>query len=104
MSAWLVAVVGATLALVLPARPAAARNTAGDDVAMVEVPAGAFVMGSADSDADPDEQPVARILVDTFRLDKIEVTNLRYLRCMEAGGARCPSAATRRSEPGPSTR
>jgi len=90
-SALLVAVVSATLALALPAGPAPAGNTAGDDVEMVEVPAGAFMMGSADADADPDEQPVARIFVDTFRIDKVEVTNRRYLRCIEAGRCTVPA-------------
>ena len=81
----------------LPTGPALAGGATGDDVEMVEVPAGAFTMGSADADADADEQPVARILVGTFRIDRVEVANRRYLRCVEAG--QCYAAERERSDP-----
>ena len=58
---------------------------------MVEIPAGVFTMGSTDADADADERPVARIFVETFRIDRVEVTNRRYVRCVEAGGCTPPS-------------
>jgi formylglycine-generating enzyme required for sulfatase activity len=82
-------VASTALALLLPG-PAPALRVGPDDVEMVEVPAGAFVMGAADSEADPDEQPVARIFVETFQIDKVEVTNSRYLRCVEAGACSTP--------------
>jgi len=62
-----------------------ARAAGVDDVEMIEIPAGWFMMGSAEADADQDEQPVARIFVDGFWIDKHEVTNRRYQRCVDAG-------------------
>jgi formylglycine-generating enzyme required for sulfatase activity len=74
----------------LPSSSTPATSLGVDDVEMVEVPAGAFIMGSADDEADRDEQPVARIFVDTFRIDTVEVTNGRYRRCVDAGRCTVP--------------
>jgi formylglycine-generating enzyme required for sulfatase activity len=79
-----------TLVSGLPSSPTPVMSPSADDVEMVDIPAGAFMMGSADDDADRDEQPVARIVVDAFRIDKVEVTNGRYLRCVAAGGCTVP--------------
>jgi len=49
---------------------------------MVFVPAGEFLMGSDDADAEPDEQPLRRVFVPAFYIDKIEVTNRRYKELM----------------------
>lgn len=67
-----------------------ARAAGVDDVEMIEIPTGWFVMGSAEADADQDEQPVARIFVDGFWIDKHEVTNRRYQRCVDAGACVVP--------------
>jgi len=91
VSLLVVAVSSGTLFAAPPTGPALASGAMGDDVAMVEVPAGAFTMGSADADADADEQPVARVVMGTFWIDRVEVTNRRYLRCMEAGRCTPPS-------------
>ncbi|MBI4553736.1 MAG: formylglycine-generating enzyme family protein [Candidatus Latescibacteria bacterium] len=54
-----------------------------DTTAMVLVPAGWFVMGS---DEEADEQPLRRVYVDAFFIDKHEVTNAQYKRfCDEMG-------------------
>jgi formylglycine-generating enzyme required for sulfatase activity len=47
---------------------------------MVFVPAGEFLMGSAeaDSDADEDEKPQRRVYLDAYWIDKYEVTNEQY--------------------------
>jgi formylglycine-generating enzyme required for sulfatase activity len=67
----------------LAAHPAMA--TAPDD--MVLVPAGEFTMGSPAGDAD--EQPAHRVLVDSFFMDKYEVTVRQYgVFLQEAGGDR----------------
>jgi len=42
---------------------------------MVRIPAGEFLMGSEASD---DEKPVQRIYLDTYYIDKYEVTNLQF--------------------------
>ena len=45
---------------------------------MVLIPAGEFEMGSNNAEADHDEQPVRRVYVDAFYMDKTEVTNLQF--------------------------
>jgi len=44
----------------------------------VLVPAGAFLMGADDEDADEDEAPVHEVRLDAFWLDAMEVTNVQY--------------------------
>lgn len=60
-----------------------------DNTEMVSVPAGAFLMGSADGGAD--EQPVHRVDLDAFELDVYEVTNVLYKKCVDAGKCKPPS-------------
>jgi formylglycine-generating enzyme required for sulfatase activity len=84
-------VVGVIVALVgAPSSSKPAVHPGADDVEMVEIPAGTFMMGSEDDDADRDERPTARIFVDTFRIDKVEVTNGHYVRCVAAGQCTVP--------------
>jgi serine/threonine-protein kinase len=54
---------------------------------MVYVPAGEFWMGSEDSDPDAYdyEKPRHKVYVDAFWIDKTEVTNAQYKRCVDAG-------------------
>ncbi len=56
-----------------------------DPVEMVPVPAGEFLMGSDHPEADADERPVARLNLEAFWIDRVEVTNARYGACVEAG-------------------
>jgi len=55
---------------------------------MVYVPAGEFLMGSADSDKDAenDEKPQHRIYLDAFWIDSTEVTNAMFARFVTATG------------------
>ena len=46
--------------------------------AQVLVPAGAFLMGAEDEDADDDEAPTHEVRLDAFWLDATEVTNAQY--------------------------
>ena len=55
-----------------------------DDVEMMRIPAGKFQMGSSHIDADADENPVHQVYVDTFYIDKYEVTNAQYKRFVDA--------------------
>src|SRR6478609_5368703 len=60
---------------------------------MVAIPAGWFVMGSdpsVDRDAGPQEQPQRWIYLDSFMLDRYEVTNVHYLRFILGAGAAVP--------------
>ena len=50
---------------------------------MVRVPAGEFTMGSDNGDSD--EKPVHRVYLDEFYIDKFEVTNEEYAKCVDAG-------------------
>lgn len=49
----------------------------------VLVPGGKFTMGN--DNGDPDERPTHAVVLDTFRIDAHEVTNLEYERCIKAG-------------------
>ncbi|MCX7943006.1 MAG: SUMF1/EgtB/PvdO family nonheme iron enzyme [Deltaproteobacteria bacterium] len=48
----------------------------------VYIPAGEFIMGS--EKGEEDEKPVRKVLLSAFYIDKYEVTNLQYQRCVEA--------------------
>jgi sulfatase modifying factor 1 len=65
---------------VLPHLPAAILGP--DGAPMVLVPAGEFTMGS--EQGDDDEQPLHRIVLDSFYLDTFEVTNGRFAKFVEA--------------------
>ena len=56
--------------------------TGKDGVPMVLVPAGEFTMGS--DKGDDDEQPIHRAFLDSFYMDKFEVTNGRFAKFVEA--------------------
>ena len=67
-----------------PARPPQlpAAIIGHDGAPMVLVPAGEFPMGS--DEGDDDEQPVHRVLLDSFYIDTFEVTNGRFAKFVEA--------------------
>ncbi len=55
-----------------------------DHMAMVNVSSGAFLMGSKDDrDANNDEFPQRTIVLDSFLVDKTEVTNAQYKLCLQ---------------------
>jgi formylglycine-generating enzyme required for sulfatase activity/outer membrane protein assembly factor BamD (BamD/ComL family) len=70
-----------------------------DGAEMVYVPAEEFWMGSEDEElarltvAPFDEQPVHLVYLDAFWIDKYEVTNAQYRKCVEAGACRAPMGA-----------
>jgi formylglycine-generating enzyme required for sulfatase activity/serine/threonine protein kinase len=68
------------------------------NVPMRLVPAGEFTMGNDEGDAE--SRPASLIFVDTFYIDKFEVTNEMYDMCVSDGGCRMPrlpGSATHRS-------
>lgn len=65
----------------LGAAPAATEPTPAD---MLHVPGGSFRMG-ADGVGEADEQPAHAASLRGFWLDRTEVTNGRYLECVQAG-------------------
>jgi formylglycine-generating enzyme required for sulfatase activity len=66
--------------------------TGKDGAPMVEVPVGLFPMGvpQGDRDGGRDEYPRHDVFVDTFFIDKFEMTNGRYLEFVTATGHRVP--------------
>lgn len=61
----------------------ATRTRERDGMVQVYVPAGEFQMGSETDDSD--EQPVHTVALDGFWLDRTEVTNAQYQKCVTAG-------------------
>ena len=64
-----------------------------DGMTLVYVPAGEFLMGSAegDTDADADEKPQHQVYLDAFWMDRTEVTTDQYQQCVAAGKCAAPS-------------
>jgi len=54
-----------------------------DGVTMLLIPAGEFTMGS--NNGDSDEEPIHRVYLSDYYIDKYEVTNATYKRCVDAG-------------------
>ena len=57
---------------------------------MVFIPAGEFLMGSEDAEAQPDEQPVHQVFLSAYYIDRHEVTNMHYQRFVIATGHSAP--------------
>jgi formylglycine-generating enzyme required for sulfatase activity len=57
---------------------------------MVLIPAGEFLMGSEDAEAQPDEQPVHQVFLPAYYIDRYEVTNMHYQRFVLATGRPAP--------------
>jgi formylglycine-generating enzyme required for sulfatase activity len=59
-----------------------------DGMVMVYVPAGEFLMGATDADsaAGEHEKPQHSVYVGGFWIDRTEVTNAQFHKCVEAGG------------------
>lgn len=58
-------------------------------IPMLLVPAGEFTMGS--DNLDEEERPVHQVYLDAFYMDKYEVTNHQYKKCVNAGACEPPS-------------
>ncbi|MDP1769964.1 MAG: SUMF1/EgtB/PvdO family nonheme iron enzyme [Nitrospirota bacterium] len=71
---------GASKSASAPQPPA--ELTGKDGAPMVLVPAGEFTMGS--DKGDDDEQPIHRVFLVSFYIDKFEVTNTRFAKFVEA--------------------
>ena len=68
-----------------------------DHSIMVYVPAGQFPMGSEVGLTD--EQPVHTVYLDAFWLDRTEVTNAMYRKCVEAGKCKLPDSLIYYNDP-----
>ena len=56
-----------------------------DNAEMVFIPAGTFIMGSDDADALTDSRPAHEVYLSDYWIDKYEVTNAQFARCVESG-------------------
>jgi formylglycine-generating enzyme required for sulfatase activity len=65
-----------------------------DGATLVYVPAGEFTMGSNGYD---DEKPVHTVYLDAFWIDKTEVTNKMYAKCVDAGVCTKPTNTNSRN-------
>lgn len=96
-----------TLVLITPAcnlgkpRAGATRISQTDGMMQVYVPAGEFEMGSAMDDprADEDEKPLHRVYLDSFWMDRTEVTNEMYAQCTVSGVCSPPAHSFRFLQP-----
>ncbi len=90
LSLWLIAAGLCIIFLDLMPGPSHAGEPERDPVAMVVVPAGPFVFGSAENQGRPDERPQRTVHLDAFAIDQVEVTNDRYLVFLRATGRKAP--------------
>jgi len=59
-----------------------------DEMSMIYIPAGQFHMGSEDLDSN--ERPVYSVNIDSYWIDKIEVSIFYYIACMNVGACSAP--------------
>ena len=87
MLAWL-------LGACTPSTPAAPMISEIDGMSQIHIPAGEFPMGTSDDEpfAGSDEKPQHTVYLDEFWIDRMEVTNAMYARCVEAGACTEPAS------------
>jgi len=63
-----------------------------DGIVMIYVPEGEFLMGASDSDtgAENNEKPQHTVYLDAYWIDKTEVTNTMYAKCVTTGVCKPP--------------
>jgi serine/threonine-protein kinase len=71
-----------------PTEPAAGTIKVFGDAEMVYIPSGEFIMGS--DSGDPNEAPIHTVYLDGFWIDRTEVTNAAFQKCVEAGACNQP--------------
>jgi formylglycine-generating enzyme required for sulfatase activity/tRNA A-37 threonylcarbamoyl transferase component Bud32 len=76
-----------------------APMTGKDGMTLLYVPAGKFTMGSADS-LKSNEKPEHQVDLSAFWIDRIEVTNAMYAKCVDAGQCSPPREIDHYSNPG----
>jgi len=86
----------AGIVLAACAGAAPARISASDGMAEVFIPAGEFLMGSSASDPDAygGEGPLHRVYLDSFWIDRTDVTNGMYARCVQQGACQPPDRSS----------
>ena len=77
------------------------RKDSGVDYgAMISIPAGNFQMGcSPNADSCAFDDPLHTVYLDAYAIDKYEVTNARYAKCVTAGGCTAPHVTSTVTHP-----
>ena len=83
-----------------PPAPRSGHGKPGQDVSpitntMIKIPAGVFILGdngrpASEGAGDPDEMPAHTFYLDTYLIDKYEVTNAQYKAFVDATSHRAP--------------
>lgn len=68
--------------------PIVTETRQSDGMTMVYIPAGKFMMGSDDGEAD--EDPIHGVYLDAYWMDQTEITNGMYALCVESGSCKPP--------------
>ena len=91
------------IASCIPAAPTVGetRTSEIDGMVQVFIPEGPFTMGSAmdDPQADEDEKPSHKVFLDSFWIDRTEVTNAMYVHCMSTGACTPPARSIYYTKP-----
>jgi formylglycine-generating enzyme required for sulfatase activity len=85
-----------TMSLPIPSPTAAFEPlvTGRDGGIMVLIPEGEFIMGLPDNEPGSERNPLRRVYLRSFYIDKYEVTNILYKKCVSEGICRDPSLIT----------
>jgi len=73
------------------------KISSSDHMTLVYVPAGEFLMGSKAGLTD--EQPIHKVYLDAYWVDRTEVTNSMYADCVKFGACKKPSALVFYNDP-----
>jgi formylglycine-generating enzyme required for sulfatase activity len=76
----------------MPVQPLDSRVSTADGMVQVYVPAGKFLMGTDDKEAQKN-RPRHNVNVSAFWIDQTEVSNTMYAKCVDAGVCKAPTMA-----------
>lgn len=76
-----------------------AYNTSRDAVEMVFIPAGPFIMGSDNEDALTASRPAHEVTLKDYWIDRYEVSNAQYAKCVEAKHCTDPKSFSSNTRP-----
>jgi formylglycine-generating enzyme required for sulfatase activity len=95
MRSWIIATAFFSLLFAATAvRAASSGIEATDGANMVLVPAGEALIGLAPGEPGSDRNPLRKVYLNAFYIDKYEVTNEQYHKCVAAGACKDPSLIT----------
>jgi sulfatase modifying factor 1 len=92
MRFWIIATAFLSLSFATSAAHSATSTvTAADRAEMVLVPAGEFISGLPPGEPGSERNPLRKVYLKSFYIDKYEVTNAQYHKCVAAGCCKDPS-------------